>query len=129
MGKSKLMKVSYYDPKAEVRLTTYADTLVIDGGNMLAAIRFGGYPEQVKAMSDAIYGCCGFDIEAGGGCKRILSQAKQYRRQMSHDGLYAIRRISSRGVSSRNVIEMKPKTRMPGASLCLLSCGKRLPTK
>lgn len=86
----KLMQVSYYDPKAEVRLTTYADTVIIDQkNNTLAAIRFGGYPEQVKAMSDAIYGGCGFDIDNNGVSKRIYSLTKQYRRQVTHDGIYA----------------------------------------
>jgi len=90
MGKSRLMKVSYYDPKAEVHLVNYADTLVADtDANLLAAIRFGGYPESVRAMSDALYSGCGIDVESGGQTKRFYSLPKQYRRQISHDGVYA----------------------------------------
>jgi hypothetical protein len=56
---TKLMKMNYYDTKAEVRLEAYSDTIVIEKeGNIpyLTAIRFGGYPESVKGMSEAIYG-------------------------------------------------------------------------
>jgi superfamily II DNA or RNA helicase len=90
MSKSKLMKVTYYDPKAEVCLTTYADTLVCDTNeNTIAAIRFGGYPEMVKGMTDAIFGGGSVDIELSGKLLRFNSQAKQYRRQITHDGIYA----------------------------------------
>lgn len=90
MSKNRLMRVSYYDTKAEVRLTTYADTLVVDAkNNALAAIRFGGYPEQVKAMTDAIYGGGSIDVTIAGESKRIHSLTKQYRRQITHDGIYA----------------------------------------
>ena len=43
MSQSRLIELSYYDPKAEVRLTAYADTLVLDEGpqtNTMTAIRF-----------------------------------------------------------------------------------------
>ena len=52
------MPISYYNPKQEIRLNAYADTIVLepDGREQrLRAIRFGGYPEMVRAMSDAIY--------------------------------------------------------------------------
>ena len=55
--KSRLMPISYYNPKQEIRLSAYADTIVLepDGREQrLRAIRFGGYPEMVRAMSDAI---------------------------------------------------------------------------
>ncbi|MCL2082729.1 MAG: hypothetical protein FWH04_05805 [Oscillospiraceae bacterium] len=90
MSKSKLMKISYYDPKAEVHLTNYADTIVVDTtGCLLAAIRFGGYPESVRAMSDAIYGGCAIDVEVGGKTKRYNSLAKQYQRNVTPNGVYA----------------------------------------
>ena len=65
MSNSKLIELSYYDPSAQVRLSAYADTLVLDhdqNGSIISAIRFGGYPEMVRAMADAIYG--GATIEA-----------------------------------------------------------------
>ena len=65
MSNSKLIELSYYDPSAQVRLSAYADTIVLDhdqNGSIISAIRFGGYPEMVRAMADAIYG--GATIEA-----------------------------------------------------------------
>jgi len=56
---SKLMKLTYFDPKAETRLEAYADTVVIEHeGKMsyIAAIRLGatlnlseGWPKQSTA--------------------------------------------------------------------------------
>ena len=69
------MKMDYFDPKAETRLEAYADTVVLEReGNVpyIAAIRFGGYPESVKGMSDAIY---------GGGCGSLLWTALLPERQ------------------------------------------------
>lgn len=65
MSNSKLIELSYYDPSAQVRLSAYADTIVLDhdqNGSIISAIRFGGYPEMVRAMADALGGaflCCG----------------------------------------------------------------------
>ena len=46
--RSKLMEISYSDPKLQIRLTGYADTVIIDSGaqQTISAIRFGGYPES-----------------------------------------------------------------------------------
>ena len=44
--KSRLMPISYYNPKQEVRLSAYADTIVLEPNgceSRLRAIRFGGY--------------------------------------------------------------------------------------
>lgn len=89
---AKLMKMIYYDPKAEVRLEAYADTLVIEkDGNMpyLAAIRFGGYAESVKGMTEAIYGGGSVSIEIDGAHTTLYNRVKQYRKEFSHDGIYA----------------------------------------
>ena len=53
---TKLMKVTYYDPKNNIRLTGYSDTVVWDdkGQPTLMALRFGGYPEEVRGLADAI---------------------------------------------------------------------------
>lgn len=48
MSNSKLIELSYYDPSAQVRLSAYADTIVLDhdqNGSIISAIRFGGYPK------------------------------------------------------------------------------------
>ena len=42
------------DEKYGVGITDYADTVVFGGDKKLVAIRFGGYPETVLAMSDAL---------------------------------------------------------------------------
>jgi len=91
MSKS-LMTVMYSDYDKSIFLKNYADTVVYDtvnGKTMLCAIRFGGYPEQVNAMAQAIYG--GGDITAEIDGKSIILRplVKQYRRKISHDGVYA----------------------------------------
>lgn len=76
MSTSKLMKVTYYDPKSQIRLLCYADTVVWDTKPTptLTALRFGGYPERVQGLADAIYGgamtgwclrCGGQDLQSG----------------------------------------------------------------
>ena len=50
MSNSKLIELSYYDPSAQVRLSAYADTLVLDhdqNGSIISAIRFGGNSANV----------------------------------------------------------------------------------
>ena len=86
------MRMEYYDSKAETRLETYADTVVIEKDgytSYIAAIRFGGYPESVKGMSDAINGGGSVRIEIDDRPVTIYSRVKQYRKEFSHDGIYA----------------------------------------
>jgi hypothetical protein len=87
------MKISYCDLKAEIRLEAYADTIVLNkdntGGNVLIAIRFGGYPESVRGLADAIYGGGTVTVETNDGNLSVKSMVKQYRREISHDGVYA----------------------------------------
>mgnify|MGYP001113584800 FL=1 len=92
MSQSNLIELTYFDPKANVRLTTYADTIITEPGckgESIAAVRFGGYPEMVRAMSDAIYGGGDIDLIQNGNTYRLKSTPKPYRRQLSHDGPYA----------------------------------------
>ncbi len=91
-GTSKLMPVSYFDPGASIRLSAYADTVIWEqesAAKTLRAIRIGGYPEMVCALSDAIYGGAGIDAEIDGKSVHLTSQTKRYSRQVSHDGVYA----------------------------------------
>ena len=86
------MKAGYYDAKAETRLEAYADTVVIEmEGNTayLAALRLGGYPESIKGMSEAIYGGGTVSMDIGGENIPVYSRVKQYRKEFSHDGIYA----------------------------------------
>jgi len=92
MLKTKLMKVNYFDTKAEIGLECYADTVVIEQDNKhryIAVIRLGGYPEPVKGMSDAIFGGGTIKIEIDGEVYELSSRVKQYHREYNHDGLYA----------------------------------------
>ena len=76
-----------------MRLTAYADTLILDrqaAGTMLCAVRFGGYPEVTRAMADAIYGGAAVEATIGTETIRLQAMVKRYRRQFSHDGIYAV---------------------------------------
>lgn len=90
--KSRLIPISYYNPRQEVRLSAYADTIAYEqtsGEAILRAIRFGGYPEMVRALSDAVYAGCSLDAELDDRTLRLNCIPKQYARQFSHDGIYA----------------------------------------
>ena len=90
--KSRLMPISYYNPQQEVRLSAYADTIVLEPGvreQRLRAIRFGGYPEMVRAMSDAIYAGATLEAEIAGEAVSLGCEPKKYERHLSHDGIYA----------------------------------------
>jgi len=92
VANAKLMKLEYYDSKAEVRLENYADTVVIEKeGNTrhIVAVRFGGYPESVRGMSDAIFGGGTITADINGESITLLSHVKQYRKELTHDGVYA----------------------------------------
>ena len=90
--RSRLMPISYYNPQQEVRLSAYADTIVLEPGvreQRLRAIRFGGYPEMVRAMSDAIYAGATLEAEIAGEAVSLGCESKKYERHLSHDGIYA----------------------------------------
>ena len=91
-SRSRLIPVSYYNASQEVRLSAYADTIVYEQNgpnrNILRAIRFGGYPEMVRGLSDAVYAGGTLDANTGNGPLWLESQATRYRRQVTHDGVY-----------------------------------------
>lgn len=93
MPASKLIELSYYDLKCGVRLRAYADTIILDrqaSENVISAIRFGGYPEEARAMADAIYGGATVEATLNGNSLHMSSTVRGYRRQISHDGIYAV---------------------------------------
>lgn len=93
MSESKLIELGYYDPSAKIRLSAYADTVVLDPdkkGSVICAIRFGGYPEMVRAMADAIYGGATIEATQNGMVRKLQSKLKGYQRQITHDGVYAV---------------------------------------
>lgn len=92
MSDSRLIELSYFAPQAKTRLTAYADTIMMDRDrkdSVITAIRFGGYPEMVRAMSDAIYGGGTIEAVRNGEKRTLKSVPKGYRRQLAHDGVYA----------------------------------------
>lgn len=91
MNASKLMKVTYYDDRNQIRLLCYADTVVWDTkpAPTLIALRFGGYPERVQGLADAIFGGATIEIEDGEETLSLKTMARQYRREFGHDGVYA----------------------------------------
>ena len=92
MSQSSLIEVTYYDPNVGVRLTAYADTIIteqVGRDRRITAIRFGGYPEVVRALSDALYGGAAIDAIQNGATHRLQSIPNRYQRQLSHDGVYA----------------------------------------
>ena len=93
MSESKLIELGYYDPSAKIRLSAFADTVVLDPdkkGSVICAIRFGGYPEMVRAMADAIYGGATIEATQNGMVRKLQSKLKGYQRQITHDGVYAV---------------------------------------
>ena len=68
-NQSRLIPISYYNKTQEVRLSAYADTIVYEQESRqktLRAIRFGGYPEMVRAMADALYAGATLEAQVGG---------------------------------------------------------------
>ena len=93
MSSSRLIELTYYDPKYSVRLTAYADTIITDTENdrkMISAIRFGGTPEMVGGLVGAIHGGAAVEARQGEKIFHLYSKPKGYQRQLSHDGPYAV---------------------------------------
>ena len=93
MAQSKLIHLEYYDQKAKVRLAGYADTIIYerakDGKDTITAIRFGGYPEIVRGLSDAMYGGATVEATIRGQTQLLRCKPKAYDRQLAHEGVYA----------------------------------------
>ena len=81
-----LVRVRCLDADRAVGLVNYADMVVYDQEKNVVALRIGGYPETVQAMSDAILGGCELELT---GSKSSLCLNSKGRRN------YA-RRISTR---------------------------------
>lgn len=90
---AELSPITYYDHDNSVRLDCFADTFVYHkaSGSVrnLVAMRFGGYPEQVRAMADVLRK--GVGVEAVVENHKIILYAKHdaYKRSITHDGIYA----------------------------------------
>ena len=85
-----LIRVSFKSDKEKIGLTNYSDLVIFDKNHSIIAIRLGGYPETVQAMSDAILGGC--ELELTGARETISVHSKGRRgfdRKITHDGVYA----------------------------------------
>lgn len=88
-----LSPITYNDTAQGLRLSCYADTFVYHKASgserNLVAMRFGGYPEQVRAMTDVLRKGAG--VEAVVENHKIVLCAKHnaYKRNVAHDGIYA----------------------------------------
>ncbi len=83
----------YNDYDNSIRLECYADTFVYHKANSeernLVAMRFGGYPEQVRAIADALNNDAGVETVIEGHKLILVARHKKYKRSISHDGIYA----------------------------------------
>ena len=78
-------------------MTNYADTVVFDGNKSLVAIRFGGYPETVLAMSDALF--------SGSKIALRLPKEKNETELTSFGGRYS-RRLKAGDTASECVLKL-----------------------
>ena len=85
-----LIRVSCINKGERIGLVNYSDLVVFDKDKTVVALRIGGYPEAVQAMSDIIIAGC--DLELQGSRETIKVNTKghrNYERRLSHDGIYA----------------------------------------
>ena len=78
-------------------ITNYAGTVVFDGNKSLVAIRFGGYPETVLAMSDALF--------SGSKIALRLPKEKNETELTSFGGRYS-RRLKAGDTASECVLKL-----------------------
>lgn len=124
--RSKLMEISYSDPKFQIRLTGYADTVIIDSGTQqtISAIRFGGYPEVVRALSDAIYGGASVELKQDDTTLYLNCRPKGYRRLLSHGGIYAVATLMANDDSQteKNTAEDSDEDAPENPRKCYIFC-------
>lgn len=92
MSRSNLIPISHFNPTEKVRLSACADTVIYgqEGDRcLLRAIRFGGHPEMLNAVSDAIYAGAKIDVTLPSRTLRLEGESKRFDRQVNHDGVYA----------------------------------------
>lgn len=88
-----LSTVTYTDNAAKLAVYCYADTFVFnehsEDTRELVAMRFGGYAEHVRAMSDAVR--MGVAVQADVDNHPLILKVKQkyFKRSVTHNGIYA----------------------------------------
>lgn len=89
MPNTKLARVIYRDIDKEIFVSGYADILVYDeASHLLVAARFGGYPEAVRALADAISSGGSIDVEMEDESYRLCATPKFYEKQLKKDCVY-----------------------------------------
>lgn len=90
---AELSPITYFDQANALRLNCYADTFVYHKASgkerNLVAMRFGGYPEQVRAMADVLRKGAGIETIIENHKIILHAQHKAYKRSITHDGIYA----------------------------------------
>ncbi|MCR4719018.1 MAG: DEAD/DEAH box helicase family protein [Firmicutes bacterium] len=90
---AELSPVTYHDYERSISLKCYADTFVYHKVSArernLVAIRFGGYPEQVRALVDALKGTVTFETRIEDHPVILQTKNTKYKKSISHDGIYA----------------------------------------
>lgn len=90
MAKEPLIKVSVVSKGEKIGLTNYSDLIVFDKNKTVVAIRIGGYPETVQAMSDILISGCDLELQGARETIKVNTKGpKTYERKLSHDGVYA----------------------------------------
>ena len=90
MSTPSLIRVSCMDKGGRIGIDAYADLAVFDSEQTLVALRIGGYPEAVQAMSEAIQGGCSLELKGAKETFTVTTKGKRsYVRKLSHDGIYA----------------------------------------
>lgn len=74
MATEPLIKVSCVSKGEKIGLTNYSDLIVFDKDKTIVALRIGGYPEAVQAMSDILIAGC--DLELQGARETIKANTK-----------------------------------------------------
>lgn len=90
MSTPPLFRVSCKSGKEKIGITNYSDMVIYDKEQSLVALRLGGYPETVQAMSDAILGGCELELTGSKETIHINSKGRHaFDRKITHDGVYA----------------------------------------
>ncbi len=90
MSQQPLIQVSVIDKGEKIGVVNYADMVALDKDQKIVAIRFGGYPETVQSMSDALVTDCELILESGSSSLKANSKdCRNYERRITKDGVYA----------------------------------------
>ena len=74
------MPITIKDDKNVISVTNYADTVVFDGNKNIIVLRFGGYPETVQSMSDAIFSDCSVSVRLPEELRKADCELRNLRR-------------------------------------------------